>query len=296
MLSVIGIWLFELLWCLSDLVVKPRMLSCDRIYKIEAATGKFDEAAYCAVKKKKFSIRSGFGYLLSCELLDPKCCDTDNKIAILCHGLGYSRSSSIKYSEMFMKQGFKVLMYDHRNHGFSGKAHTSMGHFEKYDLKKVVDWCFENYGADCKIVTHGESMGAATVLLHLEIDNRIKCVIADCAYSDLIQLLRYQMKVYYHLPGFLIPIESCITYVRAGFWYREVSPIKSVSKTDTPILFIHGKKDTFVPTYMSRHMYSCKKDKKALYLVAGAKHAESYCKNRNGYEKYVEKFINRFLS
>lgn len=296
MLSVIGIWLFELLWCLSNLLIKPRMLSCNKMYKMEAASGKFDEAAYIAIKKNKFNIRSSFGYILSCELLTPKKIDTDNRIAIICHGLGYSRFSSIKYAEMFMKMGFKVILYDHRNHGMSGKAHTSMGHYEKYDLKKVVDWCVETFGAECKIVTHGESMGASTVLLHLEIDNRVKCAIADCAYSDLILLLRHQLKQYYHLPEFFIPIESCLTYLRAGFWYREVSPMKAISNTDTPILFIHGKDDTFVPTYMSRYMYSCKKDKKAIYLVAGAKHAESYCKNKKEYEKYVEIFINRFLS
>lgn len=295
MLWVVVIWFFELLWCLSDLLVRPRMLSCDKIYQMEAESGKFNKEAYNAITKKKFNIKSGFGYGIACELLEPENQSSDSRIAILCHGLGYSRSSSIKYTEMFARLGFKVLIYDHRNHGLSGKAHTSMGHYEKYDLKKVVDWCFENYGNDCKIVTHGESMGASTVLLHLQIDNRVKCAISDCAYSDLNELIRHQLKLYYHLPACLIPIVSCITYLRAGFWYHDVSPISVVCQTNTPILFIHGKNDTFVPAYMSRHMYECKKENKAIYIVAGAKHAESYCRNRNEYEKHVEKFLNHFI-
>jgi len=299
MLALIVVWLFELLWCLSDLIVKPRKLSCDKIFEKEAAGGKFDTAAYEAIKKYKFRLESEFGYLISCELIKPKLSENnhqDKKIAILCHGLGYSKYGGLKYAEIFLKLGFRVLIYDHRNHGLSGGACTSMGHFEKYDLKKVVDWCCNHYGEDCKIVTHGESMGAATVLMHLGIDKRVKCAIADCAYSDLILLLRHQAKQFYHLPGWLIPIESCITYLRAGFWYREVSPMKIVSQIDTPVMFIHGKIDNFVPTKMSKQMYACKKKNKAIYLVAGAKHAESCCKNRKGYEQRVEEFLKKYLA
>ena len=187
------------------------------------------------------------------------------------------------------------MIYDHRNHGLSGRAYTSMGYYEKYDLKKIIDWCCDTYGPDCIMVTHGESMGAATVLLHLGIDDRVVCAIADCAYSDLKELLKHQIKYYYHLPQVLIPLESLITYLRAGFWYGEVSPIQVVSRTDTPILFIHGKKDKYVPTRMSKEMYKSKRKSKALYLVAGAGHASSYETNRNGYKKAVENFLKKYM-
>lgn len=298
MFGLIGIWLFELLWCLCDLIIKPRKLSCDKIFDREASQGNFDTKWYQATEKKKFKLNSDFGYCISCELLfplKPEGSSSDKKIAILCHGLGYTKYGSLKYVDMFLRLGFTVLIYDHRNHGLSGKAHTSMGHFEKYDLKKIIDWCYERYGNDCSIVTHGESMGAATVLMHLGIDQRVKCAISDCSYSDLKQLLRHQLKQYYHLPCVLIPIESCITYLRAGFWYGEVSPIKIVAQIDTPILFIHGKIDNLVPSSMSKDMYTCKKDKKAIYLVAGARHAGSCCTNREGYEKRVKEFLTTYL-
>ena len=170
-----------------------------------------------------------------------------------------------------------------------------MGFYEKYDLKKLVDWCYDRYGPNCVIVTHGESMGAATVLMHLGIDRRVSCAIADCAYSDLTQLICHQLKQYYHLPCFLIPIESFLTYLRAGFLYNEVSPINVVRHSRTPVLFIHGKIDNFVPAEMTKQMYQNKKKNKAIYLVAGAKHAASYCKNREGYERVVERFLKRYL-
>lgn len=288
MLKIVLFWLCGGVWWLSNMILRPKKLSCNRIYKMEAKAGKFSEELYKKTKKKKFKIWSDYGYSLSCELLE---CGFGDKIAILCHGFSQGKYKSLMYAEMFLDMGYNVLIYDHRNHGLSGKAFTSMGYYEKYDLKKLVDWCCKSFGSGCRIVTHGESMGAATVLLHLGIDKRVSCAIADCSYSDLKLLLKHQIKYYYHMPSILIPLESLITYIRAGFWYSDVSPIDIVSRVDTPILFIHGKKDSYVPTKMSLDMYQCKRGKKAIYLVAGAGHARSCAVNRKGYREVLEKFL-----
>lgn len=294
---IFSVLFLEWLWCLSNLLIKPRMLSYEKGFRRDVRCKRFDSAIYQKWDKKELRIKSDFGYILCCELIEPEqeaVIEGPIKIAIVCHGLGCARYESIKYVQMFLKLGFTVLMYDHRNHGMSGKAFTTMGYYEKYDLKKVVDWCYHKYGVDCNIITHGESMGAATVLMHAEIDYRVNLAIADCAYSDLKLLLRHQLKQYYHLPYLLIPIENFLIYLRAGFWFKQVSPIMSISNTDTPVLFIHGKRDNLVPSVMSRHMYACKKKNKGLYLVAKARHAESICINKSGYEKRVGEFIKKY--
>jgi len=283
---------------LSNLIIKPRGVTYQKGLRRELANRNIDAAAYHNRKKKSFRVKSDYGYQLSCELVE---CPENSpespgkKIAIFCHGFGYAKYGCIKYTDFFLRLGYSVLMYDHRNHGESGKAHTSMGFYERYDLLRVVDWCYQNYGPDCKVITHGESMGAATVLLHLGIDSRVKCAIADCAYSDLTELLKHQLKQYYHLPSWLIPVVGHLTYLRAGFRYRQVSPIKIVSEVETPVLFIHGKIDNMVPCRMSKEMYRAKKNKKAIYLVAKARHAASYITNREGYERRVEDFLNKYV-
>lgn len=270
------------------------MLSYAKGFQREVDCRKFDLNTYQNKVKRTFHIKSDYGYLLCCELVEcPE--HTGKKIAILCHGLGYARYGSIKYLDLFLNLGFSVLMYDHRNHGESGKALTTMGFYEKYDLKRVVDWCYERYGPNCQIITHGESMGASTVLLHLGIDPRVKCAIADCPYSDLKQLLRHQLKHYYHLPRFLIAVENRLNYLRAGFRFQQVSPISVMSRTNTPVLFIHGKWDSFVPAGMSKQMYALKPRNKALYLVAKARHAGSYCQNKEGYEQRVADFLRQYI-
>ncbi len=292
MIKFLFLWFAAGLWWLTDLILKPKHMSADKIFRMEARLGKFNEEAYRKTKKHKFTVRSDYGYLLSCELLEPE--SRGDKLAILCHGFSHSRYGSLIYAEIFLKLGYRVVIYDHRNHGLSGKAHTSMGYFEKYDLEKIVDWCFRRFGPNLKLVTHGESMGGATVILHSAIDPRVSCVISDCAYSDLVDLLKYQLKTYYHLPRLFIPVGSLITYMRAGFRYQDVSPIKVVSQTETPMLFIHGKRDSYVPASMARRMYESKKDKKALYLVAGAAHGQSCMKKPKAYAKRVEDFLKKY--
>lgn len=292
MTKYLFIWFIGGLWWIADLVLKPKQPSFDKLLLLEARKGKFKQETYDRINKMKFTVMSDYGYFLSCELLEPEL--PADKLAILCHGFSHSKYGSMIYADIFLKLGYRVLIYDHRNHGLSGKAYTSMGHYEKYDLKKIVDWCYQSYGPDISIVTHGESMGGATVLLHQGIDPRICCVISDCAYSDLKQLLVHQLKTYYHLPKLLLPVESLITYLRAGFWYRDVSPIHAVTQMDKPLLLIHGKKDRYVPASMAKQMYTCKKDKKAIYLVAGAAHAQSCQRNPAGYAKKVEEFLRRY--
>jgi len=97
------------------------------------------------------------------------------------------------------------------------------------------------------------------------------------------------------LPCLCIPVVSFLTYLRAGFWYKEVSPIKVIRDIETPVLFVHGKIDNFVPTYMTRQMYDCKKKNKAIYLVAKARHAQSYCRNKENYKRVVEYFLSKYM-
>lgn len=281
---------------MSNLILKPRKLSCDELYEREVAKGKFDSDTYQSMKKVKFNLNSNYGYTLSCELLGEENLKGDKKnIAVLCHGFTCAKCVSLIYASLFLDMGYAVIIYDQRNHGLSGKAHTTMGYYERHDLKKLVDWCYKHYGDDINIVTHGESMGAATVLLHLEIDKRVKCAIADCGYSDLMELLKYQLVNFYRLPQFLLIPVNIITYLRAGFRYQDVSPIRAVRRTNVPILFVHGKKDHYVPTKMSIDMFKAKKSNKELYLVDNAGHGENCLVNPEEYRRRLERFLKEYL-
>lgn len=286
-------------WKLSSLVIHPIVKGYEDTYQREIKGEKFHEERYKAWKKTDFNIKSTYGYNLSCELIEDEAYENPKektKIMVMVHGITYSKFGSIKYTEMFIKRGFKVLIYDHRNHGLSGKGPTTMGFYEKYDLRTVIDWCYKTYGEGILLGTHGESMGAATVLVHLEVDKRPAFIIADCGYSDLRELLAHQLKVRYNLPPFpFIPVANVFVKLRADFNINKVSPIKEVAKSNIPILFAHGENDDYVPTYMSKDMYAAKRDKKEIYIAPNAAHAEAHWKNKKEYEEIVNVFLDKYV-
>lgn len=291
-------------WSLSNIILRPRVIDSEKLYLREIQEGRLVESTYQSWRKEDIILKSRYGYDLSCQILNSryseeqfKTGNKNRKVAIICHGYTCGKFSSMMYAELFLKRGITAFVYDHRNHGFSGKAFTSMGYYEKFDLQTVIDYCFERYGANLEIVLHGESMGAATVLSLLAMEDRIKCAIADCAFSNLKDLVIYLMKQYYHIPKYpFFPIAKVIIKVRAGFWIDDVVPMEGAIKSHTPILFIHGLEDNYIPCAMSKDMYDVNHKNRELYLAPKAKHAESCEKNHEEYEEVLMDFWDKYFS
>jgi fermentation-respiration switch protein FrsA (DUF1100 family) len=185
-------------------------------------------------------------------------------------------------------------LYDHRNHGLSGKAPTTMGYDEAGDLSAVCDWARGRFGQDCLLGTHGESMGAATVMLHAPQYPGLAFVIEDCGYSDLRAQLKHNVRQTYHLPYCpFVPLASLFSKLRGGVYFHEVVPVEAVARCgSTPMLFIHGEKDDFVPYPMVFDVYSAKPGTKELKTFPNAAHAESYGSDPREYRRCVSAFLH----
>lgn len=299
-IGVIVLLLFFTTYILSNVILKPRVKSPEDIFKREVEFGRIVPDNYERMEKTKIQILSRYGYALSAVILEneiTKRTENKHKVAVLCHGYTYGKLGSIVYAQILMELGFTAIIYDHRNHGESGKKHTTMGFYEKYDLETVIDWCYVNFGKDIRIVTHGESMGAATVLDYLNIKDNVALTIADCGYTDLRSLLSHQMKAFFHIPPVIfMPFAILCLKLRAGFNVKEVSPINGVRKSKTPILFIHGDQDNYVPYQMTIQMYEECSAPKKLYLAKGAIHANSVVVDYEEYKRVVNHFIQKYYN
>lgn len=277
-----------------DLVVKRKVCDQKEIYENQIQRGLFDRDKYEKLKKENVEIISKDGLKLRGVYIEGD--KGIGRTMIFVHGITVGIPFSIKYIDMFISRGWSVLMYDQRRHGMSEGKYSTYGFYEKDDLDLWVNWVAARNGKNTIIGLHGESMGAATVLQYLPINKHASFAIADCAYSDLDELLAYHMKHDYHLPSFpFVNLSSLMARKRAKFSFKDVSPIKAVENVEIPVLFVHGSIDTFVPCYMSEEMYNAKKGKKAIYIADGAKHACSIEVNKEKYEDEVMKFIDEVL-
>ncbi|MEG2014875.1 MAG: alpha/beta hydrolase, partial [Clostridia bacterium] len=79
-----------------------------------------------------------------------------------------------------------------------------------------------------------------------------------------------------------------------GYDVYKVKPIESVKKSDTPILFIHGDADDFIPCKMSEDMYTASRNKQSQLLkVKNAYHAGSYKTDKQLYINTVKEFVEK---
>ncbi len=280
---------FIIAWHFSNKIIYPKVAKYNYTYDYEVEEGRIEITKFNSLEKQEVYIDSQYGYKIH-GLFFPN--SSSKKAIILCHGITWSLYGSVKYMDMFLKRGFAVFIYDHRNHGLSGGKDTSFGYYEKFDLKKCTDWVVNKLGKDVIVGLHGESMGAGTVLQNIAIDPRIKFCIDDCGYSDAEDLFRYRLEKDYNIKKVpLMSLSSKISKMRVGWSFKDVSPITTLSKLEIPILFIHGEEDDYVPTFMCKQMYSVKKGYKNIYIAPNSGHAESYWKNKDEYDKKVGEFL-----
>jgi fermentation-respiration switch protein FrsA (DUF1100 family) len=84
--------------------------------------------------------------------------------------------------------------------------------------------------------------------------------------------------------------------MKYGWTFREASPLKQVAKCQKPILFIHGEKDTYVPTEMVYRLYEAKPAPKQLWIVPNTGHADSYRNHPAVYTQRVKDFLSSSLN
>jgi len=271
-------------------IVYPKTYKVDASYQNQVEEGKLVEEEYNALPKQELSIPSPYGYNLYGIYIPV---EGSHKTVIIAHGITVTLYCSVKYLNLFRKRGFNVLLYEHRNHGRSGKKNTTYGFYEKHDLKAVVDFAMQKSGPGSVVGTMGESLGASIALQHCAIDPRISFVVADCPYSDLTDLLKYHVHLDYHLPPFpMLYVADFFCWLLTGMTFSKVSPIRDITPVETPIFWIHGQDDTYIPPRMSVDMYHAKKNGiKKLFLAPLAGHADAFWNNQVEYDHQIGDFL-----
>ncbi|EOU1652310.1 alpha/beta hydrolase [Clostridium perfringens] len=261
----------------------------------------FDEALYNSASKEDITLKSFDGLNLTSTLIMNE--NPTNKFIVLVHGVSICYVGSLKYFDIFYKNGFNVLIVNQRRHGKSEGKYSTYGFYEKYDVNMWIEYLKSRFGNDIILGLHGESMGAGTVMETIPLNDSIKFVIEDCGYSNFHELIGFQITHAYKnrlVRKILRPsliFANFFMKTKAKFSMKKIVPIDIVASTSLPMMFIHGKEDYFVPWYMAVDLYKAKtKGYKELYLVEGAKHAEALEVNKILYEKKIMTFIEKALS
>ncbi|WP_100334184.1 alpha/beta hydrolase [Bacillus alkalisoli] len=223
--------------------------------------------------------------------------EANSKWAIVAHGYTSRASSMTRYIRNFHEQGYNVLAPDLRGHGNSEGNYIGMGWHDRLDMLQWIDEIIQK-DPNAEIVLFGVSMGGATVMMASgeELPSNVKVIVQDCGYSSVSDVFTYQLDDLFGLPPFpVLNAANTVTNIRAGYDLFEASAVNQVAKSKTPILFIHGDEDTFVPYEMLYEVYEAATVEKEKLIIKGAGHGDAEKVDPETYWNTVWSFIGKFM-
>ena len=212
---------------------------------------------------------------------------TDNAIRMMMIGYMYNHSL-----------GYNILLPDLRYSGQSEGSYLQMGWLDRKDVMQWMNVANQLYGDSTQMVVHGISMGGATTMMVSgePQPDYVKCFVDDCGYTSVWEQFSKELKEQFGLPEFpLMYTASWLCNWKYGWSFDEASAIKQVEKCHLPMLFIHGEKDDYVPTWMVYQLYDAKPQPKELWIVPNADHATSYQLNKETYTQKVKQFTDKYI-
>ncbi len=206
-----------------------------------------------------------------------KAAKPNGNCVLILHGISDSRASSLKFAPMFLTEGYDVLLPDSRAHGASEGQFVTYGLLEKYDVLAWTEWM---KGAGCRnLYGLGESLGASILVQAAAIRPAFSAIAAECAFADLREAAEFRVQRMFKMPILLAaPVAALI--VGSGEYYarwvdglnlEQVSPVSSIARTATPILLIHGLRDSRTPPSDSERLAKAN-PRSVLWLVPNAQH------------------------
>lgn len=195
--------------------------------------------------------------------------------------------------------GYNIIVPDLRYSGLSEGDAIQMGWLDRKDVEMWIRHASDILKNDSlQMVVHGISMGAATTMM-ISGDPQadfVKCFVEDCGYTSVWDQFKKQLNEQFSLPAFpILYVASGICQWRYGWGFKEASALEQVRKSTLPMLFIHGEKDTYVPTFMVQRLYDAKKGEKQLWIAPAAEHAASYRLHPEEYTRRVHAFLQQYI-
>lgn len=265
-------------------------------------TGEAREAgAWFSEAKQPVSITSFDGLNLHGWLFDPDCVNPlPHLYVICCHGYTGEPAEMAKWAHRFAKLGFTVLVPAQRAHELSEGRYVGMGWLERNDLLAWIHLIVES-DPDARILLHGNSMGATTVMMAAgdpRLPRNVVSAIEDSGYASVRMQFIDSARSMFHLPKLLaamcVDAAGLVCKYRAGFDFSDASCVEQLKHTTIPMLFIHGAADTFVsPRFLDMNYGACSSLDREKLLVPDADHVMSSTVAPDVYWSKVEGFVKR---
>jgi alpha-beta hydrolase superfamily lysophospholipase len=217
----------------------------------------------------------------------------NGEAVVLLHGIADNRVSIAGFSEMFLRQGYSVLMPDSRDQGESGGKIATYGTLERDDVRRWVAWVRQS-APGCTYLL-GESMGAAIGLETTAVTPQLCAVAVESPYADsttvsyerLGWMTRLGTRFWRTVGWPVVPIATQYSRVVYRYYSPDVEPILAVRASKVPTLLIAGTADRAILMHHSQELEAACPGHCELWIVPGADHGGAATVEHEEFERRV---------
>ncbi len=271
-------------WYFSSLVLYPKV-NCNTEHHVFCQTPKEINLEFESV-----SIQTPDGLSLESWYIPSA---GSKKGIIFVHGHGGSKNEGLRFAESLHKAGFNLLAISlRRNSG----SFASMGFYEPNDVIAGIDYLINEKKLE-SVGLFGFSMGAATSIITMEKDSRVKAGLFSSGYASAMDVLSESAKRDFGIPYFpLIPVVREVLNLRGSMDIASVLPEKSITNiSPRPISIFHCDKDDYVDVSHANRLFAAAKEPKELWIPSCNRHERIWNTNQKESEKRSVEFFRKNL-
>jgi pimeloyl-ACP methyl ester carboxylesterase len=235
---------------------------------------------------------------------------------VLLFGLefGSNRWACVPYCEFLREAGYDIFAFEMRG---QGESRAQQGYeplqwvtdFEVIDFQTALAYLQSRADKDPRgIGLFGLSKGGSAGLMVAAQDDFVRCFVVDGAFASVTTMVPYMKQwvmIYTKMPRLIPYIPDWYLRLAARIGIRRIEKLRRChfavleprmpKLAPRPLLMIHGGADNYIKPDMARALFELARAPKEFWLVANAKHNQSFQVAADEYKSRVLAFFDQHL-
>jgi fermentation-respiration switch protein FrsA (DUF1100 family) len=219
-------------------------------------------------------------------------------VIMMQHGYKSDREEMLNEAEMMHRHGYGILLTTVRAHDHSQGETITFGMDEVKDMDAWYRYLLTRDDIDPEgIGILGNSYGGMLAIQYASVNEEIKAVVADCAFSSLNDTVSTSVTYFTDLPAF--PFAPLIVFWaerETGFKTEDIDATKWIAQiSPRPVFLMQGGADVVISVDSGQRLYDAAGEPKELWFEPDLGHVDFASDMPEEYERRVAQFFDTYL-